>query len=361
MSAPYCRRCAVLNDSLSRRISGGLARSRNTSGGLSGPAGRFAAIMDDPSGDRRDLMSADDRTYIRAVKDPDERPQSGEEQPELSIDAMYEALLRDVEGQKNPGPPAAAAAANRSVPVPPQRPAPGPGVAGASPDQGTSSGPQQRPKNAWGRNILILVVIIAAAYGYVHYRHPFAAKPAASPTHPAGSASPTGTHVPAITVAHAFPSTVPGQNGETYKLVGGVKLTSCSEPDMVEPYLAGLLAQSGGCAGAVAALYGDGAKNEFTIVVFTLDNPADAMSITATLTTDPADYQIGAIVPPDSSGLAALPAPSGLVQAFSGASHALVIGVAQWSDGRSSDFNTLESLLQPLQQAVTTRAGTAGG
>jgi hypothetical protein len=309
--------------------------------------------------------------YIRAVTDPNDRPQSGGDQPELSIDAMYESLLKQVESQKKAASPSAAATAvSRSTPMEDKRlpqqlngigagAGPGAGMAvGAGAGTNAETSTNQRSKNAWGRNVLILLVIAAVAYGYVHFRHPFSSATTADPL-PSRSAHPTVAPVPAITVAQAFAATVPGPNGETYTLVGARKLTSCVEPDMVETYLAGLLTQSDGCAGAIAALYGDGAENEFTVAVFTLDDPADVISIETTLAMNPTDYEVGALAPPPSSGLAVLSATSGVVQAFTGVSHALVIGVAQWSDGRSADFNDLETLLQPLQQAVTLKASAA--
>ena len=272
---------------------------------------------------------------------------------------MYESLLREVENSRKAP---SAGGVNGTRLTPDGRIPPRPAAPGASPSSGVGAGApaKQHPKNAWGRNILILIVMAAVAYGYVHFRHPFSATATAGPT-PSHSSRATVARVPAITTAQAFPASVPGTGGETYRLVGAVKLTSCTEPDMVETYLAGLLTQSNGCAGAVTALYGDAAKNEFTVVVFTLDDPSDVLSIDTTLAMDPTDYEVGAISPPPSSGLADLSATSGLVQAFGGASHALVIGVAQWSDGHSSDYNALEALLQPLQEAVTDRVGTATG
>lgn len=57
-------------------------------------------------------------------------------------------------------------------------------------------------------------------------------------------------------------------------------------------------------------------------------------------------------LPPEGSGLRALPADSGLVQGFSAYGRGMPVGTAQWSDGRTADFGTLSERLAPPTRAV---------
>ncbi|MEU8690682.1 hypothetical protein [Streptomyces sp. NPDC048665] len=59
------------------------------------------------------------------------------------------------------------------------------------------------------------------------------------------------------------------------------------------------------------------------------------------------------LAPPTGSGLRTLPADSALVQSFAGHSRLLVVGLAQWPDGRGADYQSLVARLQPLLDKVT--------
>jgi hypothetical protein len=88
-----------------------------------------------------------------------------------------------------------------------------------------------------------------------------------------------------------------------------------------------------------------------------MKDPADAVHLVTTLGSHPTDYEVGVLLPPAGSGLKSLPADSGLVQSFAGTGRLAVVGLAQWSDGRSADYQALVDRLQPLIGAVTKTAG----
>ncbi|GLW57001.1 hypothetical protein [Kitasatospora phosalacinea] len=64
------------------------------------------------------------------------------------------------------------------------------------------------------------------------------------------------------------------------------------------------------------------------------------------------DPQVVGLVPPAGSGLRHLPDGSGKAQHFIIAVHNILIGTAQWSDGRTRDFDTLAGQLSPLCVSV---------
>ena len=156
-----------------------------------------------------------------------------------------------------------------------------------------------------------------------------------------------------IPVSQLFPQTVRGANGTVYTLVTAGSLNNCVNSDMVAPTLAGLFAQSKGCLGGEGALYKDAAKDQFNMTVFTLDDTADVVSILMELSTDPDDFEVGALQPPAGSGLSTLSATSGIIQQFEGSGHYLGVFMAQWSDGRVAAYGNLQKLLDPLENAVS--------
>lgn len=324
-----------------------------------------------------------------------QQPESGK--PERSIDEWLDSLRKEVEthgpaphfsaaspsqpqfqSQLPPQPQSQAQSrpSSQSVPRPSSPPAsaslPTPSAV-ATPPAGsdrTSAVPTVAPvrtddarKSAGGgriflRNLLFLAVAGAVVYGYsVYEKHTSAGSPAAPA--PAGPHPSASGPVVALTAEQTFPKTVAGPNGTTYTLLEASPLHSCTNSDMIGTYLAGMIAQSGGCKGAVGGFYADGSKDEYTIVLFTLDNPTDVVTIETTLASNPTDYEVGTLVPPAGSGLAALPATSGLVQSFFSEGHVLGIGVAQWSDGRTTDYNRLETLLQPLTSGIMSQVEAA--
>ncbi|GAA4986699.1 hypothetical protein [Kitasatospora paranensis] len=171
---------------------------------------------------------------------------------------------------------------------------------------------------------------------------------AASATAPGVASGATPTAAAPLSV---FPAQVRG-----HTLLAKATHPSCTDPDTVAPTLAGLLARGHGCLGVDTALYRDAGGDRFTLVLFTLKDPVEAVTLAMTLGTRPDDHQVAVQEPPKDSGLRALPADSGLVQTFAGRGHTLLVGLAQWADGRSSDFNALVGGLTPLTDAVL--AGT---
>lgn len=266
-----------------------------------------------------------------------------------------------------------------------QPPAPAPGRGPASWPGDASNGREQAApeRRVWPRNLAIAVIIGALAYGIVNTLRPngapgaaraatadstsSATAEAASPGTPSASAGTADTAgaadtgaagagaVSQIPVSQLFPQSVKGTDGTVYTLVTAGALNNCIDSDMVGPTLAGLFAQSHGCVGGEGALYKDAAKDQFNMTVFTLKDPADTISIVTALSMSPADFEVGALRPPAGSGLAALSATSGIIQQFAGSGRYLGVFMAQWSDGRASDYADLQKLLNPLQDAVSAR------
>lgn len=221
--------------------------------------------------------------------------------------------------------------------------------------------PPARRRRRWPWVALVgclLVVAVGGAYrlGYLHLHPARQTSVAAQPVVPAVKAIPTASAaVPlvAITPDQAFPATVAG-----YTRVGDTAVASCTGADSVAPTLAGMITQGHGCLGLDFALYQDSSKNEYSLAVFTMRNPVDALTITEALGAHPTDYEVAVQLPPPGSALRALPASSGLVQAFVSYGHLVVVGMAQWSDGHSSDYQKLENQLSPLLDAVSKQAET---
>jgi hypothetical protein len=174
----------------------------------------------------------------------------------------------------------------------------------------------------------------------------------AAPARPAKSAAPSTAPASMVTADQAFPAHVDGYT--KVKQSGG---PNCTGSGMVGPGLTALIDRSKGCRGVVGALYKDASNNEYTIVAFGMKDPADAVHLVTTLGSHPSDYEVGVLLPPAGSGLKSLPADSGLVQSFAGTGRLAVVGLAQWSDGRSADYQALVDRLQPLIGAVTKTAG----
>lgn len=210
----------------------------------------------------------------------------------------------------------------------------------------------------WPRRTAIAVIICALAFAVVETdrdRSKTAAVNAPQPTATA-RATPDAAHLAAdglIPLAELFPGTVPAANGTAYTLLQSGRLADCVKSDLVGAKLAGLFAQSDGCVGGEEALYKDEANDQFNVVVFTLEDPADALRIMNDLAMDDTDFEVAAQTPPSGSGLADLSADNDLVQLFASDGDQLAVFMAQWADGRASDDNDLESLLTPLQGAIS--------
>ncbi|MGW7817958.1 hypothetical protein ACWGLF_07440 [Streptomyces puniciscabiei] len=182
-------------------------------------------------------------------------------------------------------------------------------------------------------------------------RHATAAKPAGhAPTaHSERSAEPSTASTSMVTMAQAFPAHVDGYT-KLYQ-TGGPHCTSATGPN-----LTALMEATKGCRGVIGALYKDASNDQYTIVAFGMNDPADASHLATVLSIHQMDYEVPMLVPPAGSGLQALPADSGLLQAFVGEHRLLVVGMAQWSDGRIADLGRLEDKLEPLLGKVRREA-----
>ncbi|GAA4839786.1 hypothetical protein GCM10023235_14010 [Kitasatospora terrestris] len=152
-----------------------------------------------------------------------------------------------------------------------------------------------------------------------------------------------------------MPLSVFPQQVQGYTLVAGKADPVCTGADTVATVLAGKIAQSHGCLGVDVALYRDADGNQYNLALFTLKDPLDALDLMTFLARDPTDYEVAVQLPPKESGLRQLPADSGLVQEFALNGSALLVGMAQWSDGRTADFDKLVEQLSPLTRAVVAR------
>ncbi|MGW4689485.1 hypothetical protein ACWEPM_31965 [Streptomyces sp. NPDC004244] len=205
-------------------------------------------------------------------------------------------------------------------------------------------------KKAWVLNVALGLVVAAVVFYVLRSATdeggdvPVAAAPTARPA-----------ERPMIGLADVFPDQVADGAGGTYTKVGAVALKSCTEPDSVGPALADYIAQSKGCVGEQVALYKDAKNNQFNLAVFTMKDPLDTVKLVTRLGSAPTDYQVGAQAPPPGSGLKTLPPDSGMVQAFTGQGRAMVVGLGQWSDGATRDYQRLVERLTPLLNSVSDR------
>jgi hypothetical protein len=181
-----------------------------------------------------------------------------------------------------------------------------------------------------------------------------AAAPVSTASAPAPKASPMTTAAPrpVIPLTEAFPTRVANGTGAFTKL-GTAMLKSCTERDSVGPTLAAMIAGSKGCVGEEIALYKDEHNNQFNLAIFTMKDPQDTVKLVTRLTMAFDDYEVAAQAPPPGSGLRTLPADSGMVQSFTGQGRAMVVGLAQWSDGRARDYQQLVDRLEPLLKKVS--------
>ncbi|MFI0940313.1 hypothetical protein [Streptomyces sp. NPDC021020] len=215
-----------------------------------------------------------------------------------------------------------------------------------------------RRRRRWPWAVGAATVVAAAVVASVVLRH-------ASPSRgdvvatgaPAAPASASASAAPAaeramVPLAEAFPEQV-GSGSGAYTKVAAATLESCTEPDLVGPRLIGMIEASAGCVGEETALYKDAHDNQFSLAAFTMKDPVDTVKLVTELGMAFDDYEVGTQAPPPGSGLRTLPADSGLVQSFTGQGRTMVVGLAQWSDGRVGDYQTLENTLQPLLKAVS--------
>ncbi|MFG2820116.1 hypothetical protein ACGFX4_11880 [Kitasatospora sp. NPDC048365] len=265
-----------------------------------------------------------------------------------SSDALWEEFVREYEKNNAQHEPSATERAQ-----PPQQP--------------------RRRRRSWLVPTVVAFVVAAGVVGYVigpgAHQPPAAAPPVASaPASPtaaatgspapadATTATPSASASGARTMATAaIPLSVFPQQVQGYTLVAAKADPVCTGADTVAPALAGKITQSQGCLGVDLAIYRDADGNQYNLALFTMKDPLDAFHLVSWLAQDPMDYEVVVQLPPVESGLRALPADSGLVQAFSSYGSGMLVGMAQWSDGRTADFGKLVDQLSPLTKAVITR------
>ncbi|MER7581859.1 hypothetical protein [Kitasatospora sp. NPDC097691] len=169
--------------------------------------------------------------------------------------------------------------------------------------------------------------------------------PAATPPTAAPSAA---ADAPASAIPlSVFPAQVQG-----YTLVAAVAHPTCTGVNTVAPTLAGWITQGHGCAGVDLVLYRDAEGNQYNLALFTMKDPGDCVHLVTLLSSHPEAREVGVHIPPKDSGLPRLPADSGFVQDFASYGHGMLVGTAQWSDGRTADFDKLVQQLSPLTDAV---------
>ncbi|WP_404870496.1 hypothetical protein ACI1MP_35220 [Kitasatospora griseola] len=224
------------------------------------------------------------------------------------------------------------------------------------------AGRQQQPPAARRRPgrwlVLPAAAVLLAAVGGVAYltrpsdREPaVTAAPAPSVTASAASAAPA--EAAAGAPSGAIPLTVFPEKVQGYTLVAKAANPDCTGSDLVGPSLAGLIIQGHGCLGVDVALYKDADGNQYNLALFTMKDPMDGVRLVNVLAEHVESYQVAVQLPPDGSGLRRLPADSPRVQGFAVADHGMLVGMAQWSDGRTVDFDKLSARLTPLTSAVT--------
>ncbi|MEE1781904.1 hypothetical protein PUR71_03010 [Streptomyces sp. SP17BM10] len=217
----------------------------------------------------------------------------------------------------------------------------------------------------WPRNLAYAAGAAALAFAVMRFLQPGgedgapaatpAPAPSASTASPAAVASAGASPALApIALEEAYPSQVKA-GGIVYTRVGSKTLTTCTSPDSVGPRLIALVKQGHGCLNHQIALYKDERSNQYNLSVFTFNDPADTAHVLTRLAADATDYQVGAQAPPPGAGLPVLPADSGMVQAFAGAGRAMIVGLGQWSDGHTTDYQRLTDRLSPLLDAVSTK------
>ncbi|MFD7736111.1 hypothetical protein ACFV6F_37710 [Kitasatospora phosalacinea] len=266
-----------------------------------------------------------------------------------SGDELWDEFVREFEKNNATHEPAAAERAQQQVQPPPE-------------------GRRSRRRVLVPLTVALLVAAGAGAYALDSTRSEPAAAPAvpapsaspslspsASPSAPASasaSASALGGSLPFDDPTAALPLSVFPAQVEGYTLVKKTTSPVCTGAETVSPMLAGVIVQGSGCLGVDQALYKDADGNQYNLVLFTMKDPAEAVDLMMTLARNAENPQVVGLVPPADSGLRHLPEGSGTVQHFLGLSQHLMIGTAQWSDGRTEDFNVLVDKLSPLADSV---------
>ncbi|MBK3628832.1 hypothetical protein JHN59_29185 [Streptomyces sp. MBT49] len=227
-----------------------------------------------------------------------------------------------------------------------------------------NEGPVPARKRAWPRKVALAVAAATAVTAALlavsdttssapEHETAAPATTTAAPPPRASATSARAAERPMIPLSKAFPVHVADGNGGTFTRLGSAVLKSCTEPDSVGSALAAEIAAGSGCLGEEIALYKDTHNNQFNLAIFTMKDSQETVKLVTQLTMNFNDYEVAAQAPPPGSGLPTLPADSGMVQAFTGQGRAMVVGLGQWSDGRTSEYQKLVDRLEPLLKAVS--------
>ncbi|MEU8514715.1 hypothetical protein AB0C76_24415 [Kitasatospora sp. NPDC048722] len=216
---------------------------------------------------------------------------------------------------------------------------------------------QAKPRRSRRLVLPVAAALLVAAGATAYVLRPSDRSPAAAPAPaPATTAASTPSEhaaaAPAGAPASAIPLSVFPAQVQGYTLVAKVANPSCTGSDTVAPTLAGLITQGHGCFGVDLALYKDAEGNQYDLALFAMKDPLECVHLINVLASSPESYQVAVQVPPKDSGLRQLPSDSGLVQNFASYGHGMLVGMAQWSDGRTADFGALSDRLSPLTGAV---------
>ncbi|MFI8454537.1 hypothetical protein [Kitasatospora sp. NPDC085464] len=229
--------------------------------------------------------------------------------------------------------------------------------------------PQPERRRSRRRLLLpVAAVLLAAAGAAAYLLRPSDPAPAAAAPAPAPAPVSSAPSAPAATPptvaplaaasaaadapASAIPLTVFPAQVQGYTLVAAVAHPTCTGANTVAPTLAGWITQGHGCLGVNLVLYRDAEGNQYNLALFTMKDPLDSLHLVTQLGAHPEAREVGVHIPPKDSGLPRLPADSGFVQDFASYGHGLLVGSAQWSDGRTADFDKLVQQLSPLTDAV---------
>ncbi|GLW01554.1 hypothetical protein [Streptomyces lavendulae] len=244
--------------------------------------------------------------------------------------------------------------------------------------EGSTPPPAPGPRRAWPRNLALALLAAGATFVVLKFTGSSPYEGTAAPDRTASARSGAAPAVPSAAPARGtqaavldtrpmapldelFPAEVKGASGAAFTRLGSKALESCTEPDSVGPRLAALIEDGAGCVGEQIAFYKDDRNNQFNMAVFTMKDQRDSLRVATELAMAFDDYQVAVQAPPAGSGLPALPADSGLVQAFTGHGRVMVVALGQWSDGRTADFQRLTDGMAPLRDEVSRRVAAHEG
>ncbi|WP_147465286.1 hypothetical protein [Streptomyces sp. 1114.5] len=226
--------------------------------------------------------------------------------------------------------------------------------------------PPERRRSRRRLLLLAMAALLVAGGAAAYLLRPSDPAPAAAPAPAPASAAPTSAapsqpvapspsddpSAAAGAPASAIPLSVFPSQVQGYTLVAAATNPTCTGPNTVAPTLAGLITQGHGCLGVDLVLYKDADGNQYNLALFTMKDQGDIAHLITVLGSHPEAYQAAVHIPPKDSGLRQLPPGSGLVQDYAASGHGMLLGMGQWSDGRTADLDKLSNQLSPLTEAV---------